>query len=51
MNAEGPHGNSSSIWKIELRIRYIPKSIEEFIEHDSELFLSFSVQPSEQRIV
>ena len=31
-------GNSSnSVWKIELRIRFIKKSIEEFIECDSKL--------------
>jgi focal adhesion kinase 1 len=32
-----PLGNSNSVWKIELRIRFIPKSLEAFLENDSEL--------------
>jgi len=29
-----PLGHSNSVWKIELRIRYIPKSLSEFLERD-----------------
>lgn len=29
-----PLGNSNCVWKIELRVRYIPKSLEEFLERD-----------------
>lgn len=29
-----PPGNSNSVWKIELRVRYIPKSLNEFLERD-----------------
>lgn len=29
-----PLGHSNSVWKIELRVRYIPKSLSEFLERD-----------------
>ena len=29
-----PIGNSNCVWKIELRVRYIPKSLNEFLERD-----------------
>ncbi|CRK93832.1 CLUMA_CG007359, isoform A [Clunio marinus] len=29
-----PLGNSNCVWKIELRVRYIPKSLNEFLERD-----------------
>lgn len=29
-----PLGNSNCVWKIELRVRYIPKSLTEFLERD-----------------
>lgn len=29
-----PLGNSNCVWKIELRVRFIPKSLEEFLERD-----------------
>lgn len=29
-----PLGHSNCVWKIELRVRYIPKSLSEFLEHD-----------------
>lgn len=29
-----PIGNSNCVWKIELRVRYIPKSLDEFLESD-----------------
>lgn len=29
-----PLGNANCVWKIELRVRYIPKSIDEFLERD-----------------
>jgi focal adhesion kinase 1 len=29
-----PLGNANCVWKIELRVRYIPKSLDEFLERD-----------------
>lgn len=29
-----PLGNSNCVWKIELRVRYVPKSLSEFLERD-----------------
>lgn len=29
-----PLGNSNCVWKIELRVRYVPKGLEEFLERD-----------------
>lgn len=34
MKENTPLGNTNCVWKIELRVRYIPKSLDEFLERD-----------------
>lgn len=34
MKENAPLGNANCVWKIELRVRYIPKSLDEFLERD-----------------